>query len=224
MTMEPFAKTAALVQQGLEQGAYPSACLSVGIGPRVLCRRTFGHVTGHTLYDMASVSKILGATMIALRWLEGGQAALVRSGGAFLVAPADKADITILQLMTHTSGIPDHFLLQEECGSPEEVTQAILRHPLVQRPGGVPIYSCMGYILLGKILERIGGEPLDRLAQSWVFDPLDLNTPPIAPQATWRPRNGTRKRKHCSPVWCTMKTPASARYFCNAAFSAIWRT
>ena len=73
MIMEPFAKTAALVQQGLEQGAYPSACLSVGIGPRVLCRRTFGHVTGHTLYDMASVSKILGATMIALRWLEEGK-------------------------------------------------------------------------------------------------------------------------------------------------------
>ena len=156
MTMEPFAKTAALVQQGLEQGAYPSACLSVGIGPRVLCRRTFGHVTGHTLYDMASVSKILGATMIALRWLEEGKLRLYDRVGAFLDAPADKADITILQLMTHTSGIPDHFLLQEECGSPEEVTQAILRHPLVQRPGGVPIYSCMGYILLGKILERIG--------------------------------------------------------------------
>lgn len=134
MIMEPFAKTAALVQQGLEQGAYPSACLSVGIGPRVLCRRTFGHVTGHTLYDMASVSKILGATMIALRWLEEGKLRLYDRVGAFLDAPADKADITILQLMTHTSGIPDHFLLQEECGSPEEVTQAILRHPLVQRP------------------------------------------------------------------------------------------
>lgn len=126
MTMEPFAKTAALVQQGLEQGAYPSACLSVGIGPRVLCRRTFGHVTGHTLYDMASVSKILGATMIALRWLEEGKLRLYDRVGAFLDAPADKADITILQLMTHTSGIPDHFLLQEECCSPEEVTQAIL--------------------------------------------------------------------------------------------------
>ena len=55
--MEPFAKTAALVQQGLEQGAYPSACLSVGIGPRVLCRRTFGHVTGHTLYDKSEAKR-----------------------------------------------------------------------------------------------------------------------------------------------------------------------
>ena len=49
MTMETFSKTAALVQQGLEQGAYPSACLSVGIGSQVLCRHTFGNVTGHTL-------------------------------------------------------------------------------------------------------------------------------------------------------------------------------
>ena len=91
MTMEPFAKTAALVQQGLEQGAYPSACLSVGIGPRVLCRRTFGHVTGHTLYDMASVSKILGATMIALRWLEDGKLIpwMYHPAGRHVIEPAD---------------------------------------------------------------------------------------------------------------------------------------
>lgn len=172
--MEPFARTSALVAQGLEQGAYPSACLSVGIGPRVVCQRTFGDATPHTLYDMASVSKILGATMIALRWLEEGKLRLYDRVGAFLDAPADKADITILHLMTHTSGIPDHFLLQEECAAPEEAAQAILRHPLAQAPGGTPIYSCMGYILLGKLLEIIGGEPLDKLAQAWVFDPLGM--------------------------------------------------
>lgn len=172
--MEPFAKTAALVALGLEQGAYPSACLSVGVGSRVLCRRVFGDATPHTLYDMASVSKILGATMIALRWLEEGKLRLYDRVGAFLDAPADKADITVLQLMTHTSGIPDHFLLQEECAAPEEAVQAILRHPLAQAPGGAPIYSCMGYILLGKLLEIIGGEPLDKLARAWVFEPLGM--------------------------------------------------
>ncbi len=172
--MEPFAKTAALVALGLEQGAYPSACLSVGVGSRVLCRRVFGDATLHTLYDMASVSKILGATMIALRWLEEGKLRLYDRVGAFLDAPADKADITVLQLMTHTSGIPDHFLLQEECAAPEEAVQAILRHPLAQAPGGAPIYSCMGYILLGKLLEIIGGEPLDKLARAWVFEPLGM--------------------------------------------------
>lgn len=181
MTMEPFAKTAGLVAQGLEQGAYPSACLSVGIGARVLCFRAFGDVTGHTLYDMASVSKILGATMIALRWLEEGKLRLYDRVGAFLDAPADKADITVLQLMTHTSGIPAHFLLQEECANPAEVTRAILNHPLEQPPGGAPIYSCMGYILLGKMLEAIGGKPLDQLAQTWVFDPLGMT------HTTYRP-------------------------------------
>ena len=179
--MEPFAKTAALVAQGLEQGAYPSACLSVGIGPRVLCQRTFGEVTPHTLYDMASVSKRLGATMIALRWLEEGKLRLYDRVGAILDAPADKADITVLQLLTHTSGIPDHFFLQDECSRPEEAAQAILRHPLAQAPGGAPIYSCMGYILLGKMLEAMSGQPLDQLAQEWVFDPLGLT------HTTYRP-------------------------------------
>ena len=50
----------------------------------------------------------------------------------------------------------------------------VLSHPLAQAPGGDPIYSCMGYILLGKILEQVGGAPLDQLAQAEVFTPLDM--------------------------------------------------
>ena len=173
--MEAFEQIHRLAQHGLEQGAYPSAALAVGIGKTICIKRTYGNCTESTLFDMASVSKILSATMIAFRFLEDGLLRLYDPVGAFFPeTPADKKSITILQLMTHTSGIPAHFLLSDHTSNPENAADAILNHPLVQAPGGDPIYSCMGYILLGKILEKIGGASLDQLAQEYVFDPLGM--------------------------------------------------
>lgn len=173
--MEPFEQVDHLVRQGLEQGAYPSAALAVGIGNTVYLKKTYGECSENTLFDMASVSKILGPTMLAFRFLEDGLFRLYDTVEIFFPdAPADKKDITILQLMTHTGGFPAHFLLSQYAASPEDAARAILEYPLEQAPGGDPIYSCMGYILLGKILEQIGGAPLDRLVQQYVFGPLNM--------------------------------------------------
>ena len=76
--------------------------------------------------------------------------------------------------MTHTSGLPAHFYLSEEADGTGDAVRAILAHPLEHAPGALPVYSCMGYILLGRILEQIGGQSIDRLAQEYVFEPLGL--------------------------------------------------
>ena len=180
--MEAFERVHQLVQQGLEQGAYPCAALAVGIGRQIYLKKTYGCCTENTLFDMASVSKILGPTMIAFHFLEEGLLRLYDCVGDFFPdAPEDKKGITILQLMTHTSGIPDHFYISDYTDNPAEAAKVILNHPLVQAPGGDPIYTCMGYILLGKILEQIGGEPLDQLAEKYVFSPLKMT------RTTYRP-------------------------------------
>lgn len=180
--METFERVNSLVCQGLEQGAYPSAAVAVGIGETVYRKQTYGNCNEHTLFDMASVSKIIGPTMVALRFLEDGLLRLYDTVGDFFSdAPADKKDVTILQMMTHTGGFPAHFLISDYTSDPEDAARVILNHPLAQAPGGDPIYSCMGYILLGKILERIGGAPLDALAQKYVFDPLHMD------HTTYRP-------------------------------------
>ena len=175
--MEAFEQVHRLILQGLEDGAYPSAALAVGIGGQTYLKRTYGECCESTLFDMASLSKILAPTMISLRFLEEGRFRLYDTVADFFPhAPADKKDITILQLMTHTSGIPAHFFLSDHTSNPAEAAQVILDHPLAQAPGGDPIYSCMGYILLGKILEKLSGLPLDKLAASYVFDPLGMKS------------------------------------------------
>ena len=175
--MEAFERVHRLVQQGLEQGAYPCAALAVGIGPKLYLKRTYGSCTENTLFDMASVTKILSPTMVALRFLEDGLLRLYDTVEVFFSdAPVDKKDITILQLMTHTGGITDHFFLSDYTSDPADAARVILNHPLTQAPGGDPIYSCMGYILLGKVLEKVGGAPLDKLAQRYVFEPLGMGS------------------------------------------------
>ncbi|MBR2048810.1 MAG: beta-lactamase family protein [Oscillospiraceae bacterium] len=173
--MDAFRQTDSLLQQGLEQGAYPSAAVAVGIGPRVYLKKCYGGCTEHTLFDIASLSKILGPTMIAFRFLEDGLLRLYDTVGDFFPdAPEDKKAITILQLMSHTGGFPAHFFLSDHTSDPAEAAWVILEHPLALAPGTAPVYSCMGYILLGRILEKIGGAPLDALAERLVFHPLGM--------------------------------------------------
>lgn len=179
--MERFDRVRALLDEGFVDGAFPSAALSIGMGQEAPVVHTWGPATPNTLYDLASLSKIVGATMIAFRMMEEGRLRLYDTLERFFPAPPDKKDITILHLMTHTSGIPAHYYLSDETDSPEGAAAAILAHPLEQAPGTSPIYSCMGYILLGKILEQIGGAPLNELAQRYVFDPLGMT------HTTYRP-------------------------------------
>ena len=173
--MEPFERVHQLVLQGLEQGAYPCAALAVGIGGQLYRKQTYGSCTEQTLFDMASISKILSTTMIAFCFLERGMLRLYDMVETFFPeAPEEKKPITIMQLMTHTGGFSPHFFLSEYASAPEEAAETILKYPLETAPGTEPNYSCMGYILLGKILEKIGGAPLDQLAQEYVFHPVGM--------------------------------------------------
>lgn len=194
--MEAFEQVHQLIQQGLDQGAYPCAALAVGIGQTIYLKRTYGPCTEKTLFDMASLTKILSTTMIAFRFLEEGKLRLYDPLETFFPdAPADKRQITIGQLMTHTSGIAAHFFLSDHTADPADAARVILSHPLAQAPGTDPVYSCMGYILLGKILEKIGGAPLDQLAKQYVFGPLGMGSTGYHPEGDvapteWDPATG----------------------------------
>ena len=88
--MKNFEQVCRLVRQGLDDGAYPSACLSVGIRGSVCVRQTFGPARETTLYDIASLSKIVGTTMIAFRFLEEGRLRLYDTVEQFSPRPKTK--------------------------------------------------------------------------------------------------------------------------------------
>ena len=171
-----------MLEDGVKNGCFPGAVAAVGCGDELLAVGCAGTlcvdgpaVTLDTRYDMASLSKVLGPTMIALKMVENGQLALYDTIGDFLPdAPEDKKNITIFQLMTHTAGFNPAFWLEELCETPDDVLKVLMEKPLDYAPGGGPAYSCMGYITLAKLLEKITGKRLDQLAEDMVFGPLGM--------------------------------------------------
>ena len=170
-----------IVKQAVEQGAFPSASLLIGMGKRVLFRRAYGRLspTGdltneQTRYDLASLTKPLVTGMLTLRAMESGKLCLWDKLGAFIDAPADKRDITIRQILTHTAGFPIGLHLWKLSQRPEDAAELLLSAPLIAPPGMRVQYCCAGYILLGQLLECLYHQPLPELAMEEVFWPLKM--------------------------------------------------
>lgn len=172
--MERFDFLRVMLDEGVRSGCFPSAVCAVGQGDRVFARLSAGNCDLDTRFDMASLSKVMATAMIALTALERGELTLSDPLSVFFDAPPDKAGITVFQLMTHTGGFEPAFLLEDEITDPKDAARCILNHPLVAAPDCTPRYSCMGYILLGKILEKLLGAPLDELARARAFGPLGM--------------------------------------------------
>ena len=180
-----FENAVKLLKDSAARHDFPGAAYAVGIGDKVLLKGHFGvrqeepevlELKEDTLFDMASLSKILGTTLIALRYIEQGKLGLYDEVGMFFENAYDKAGITIKQLMTHCSGLHPSLHLWELTETPDQVADAILKSEFTYPTGSKVSYSCMGFILLAKILEKIGGAPLDVLAQQEVFGPLGMKT------------------------------------------------
>lgn len=181
--MPAFETALALVRQGIKTRAFPSASVAIGKGNEIYSLAVYGDASTYphrvpadvnTLYDMASLTKLMATTFVALKLVEQRQICLSDTLSDYYDTPPDKSNITILQLMTHTSGIPAHFMLDGMIDCPEQAAQKILDSKLVAVPGTEVVYSCMGYILLGQLLERVAGESLDVLAENTVFKPLRM--------------------------------------------------
>lgn len=132
-----FSRTDALVKEGIESGAYPCAAYAVGIGDRVLADGVAGNrqiypekepITRNTLFDLASLSKLVATTMVALRMLEEGKILLTDPLSRYFSDTGARADVTIFQLMTHTSGITPHIPLAARAASPEDSVRLSLIH------------------------------------------------------------------------------------------------
>lgn len=189
-----FETVSDILKEAIAKKATPGAAAAIGCGREILYERSFGRlsydadapfVTPETLYDMASVTKVLSTTMLSLQALGEGKIHLQDPISLYFPeAPAEKRDITLLQLLTHTSGISPHFLLWNYPGGREHTAEVILNHPLVYRPGTEVQYSCMGFILLGKILEEVYSAPIDALFQRRIAAPLGLKHTGYCPETS----------------------------------------
>ena len=177
-----FEETLKLIMSGVGT-AFPCAAVAVGMGCKVFVRGFFGNrqiqptvleVTEDTLFDLASLSKLVATSMVALKFIENGKLSLNDNIGKFLDYTGNYNDCEIRHLMTHTSGMPSGLPLFGMLHKDGDVLRTILDAERCHETEEEVRYSCMGYIVLGCILERVGDETLDELARKYVFEPLGM--------------------------------------------------
>jgi CubicO group peptidase (beta-lactamase class C family) len=141
-----------------------------------------------TIHDVASLSKLFTA-VVAMQQVENGLLELDAPVARYLprFAEGGKQDVTVRQLMTHTAGLPSGLSL-DPYPTVEQRLAAIYAVPLRYRPGTQYLYSDLSFIVVGKIAEQVGGEPLDVLVRRGVIEPLGLTDTMHNPPAELRAR------------------------------------
>ena len=189
MTLQALARSlTAGARRGMPEGAgaVAAAIERPGAEPtRVFAGRTITHdadgrplddprskpVDAGTFFDLASVTKVLTA-LAAARLLDAGTLALeTRAVDVLGAGSVPDPRITVRHLLTHTSGLPPHAPLWRIPGSREARLSAIGALEPISEPGTVHAYSCLGFLVLGRILERRSGLPLPDLVRREVLDP-----------------------------------------------------
>lgn len=173
------------LQSEIALGSLPGAQYLVGQNLQVVAEDAVGlavvepepiDATLDTIYDMASLTKPLITALLLMKFSERGEVELNAPLAAYLSEfnDSDKRDITLTQLMTHTSGLPNWRPLYLEAATRDDVPEAIARILYEPEPPRNVVYSDLNYILLGFVLERLSGERLDRLAENEIIRPLGL--------------------------------------------------
>jgi CubicO group peptidase (beta-lactamase class C family) len=175
-------RAAAVIERGIAEGAFPAAVALVLRGDDILLHRAFGAAPGGeaTIFDLASLTKVVACLPAILLLLEEGALSLDEPVAQFVPefagprADADRRAVSLRHLLTHSSGLPAWLPLYHDCRTAEATIARICATPLEAPPGTRVSYSDLGFILLGEIVPRVGGLPIDRFAQERIFAPLGM--------------------------------------------------
>ena len=173
--------TTSYIEKLFEDGLLHNVAIRVGIRDKILFetyRSDKDSVNEHTLFDMASVTKILCTTTLSLIALDRGLLSLSDPMDRFF--DVGENEITVKNLLTHTMGI-GHKPLNLPNVNYDNVAEYILNIPPDASVGQTVLYSCPGFIVLGKILEKVFGDRLDRLFKRLVADKLGMESTSFLP-------------------------------------------
>ena len=165
-----------VLDEFVAQGAFPGGVVAVGYRGALVHLHPFGHlsydedaplVEEDTIYDLASLTKVIATTTMAMILVDEGRLDLDEKVQDYLplFQGPGKEDVTVRHLLTHRSGIDWWAPLYEDAEGPEEYLERIQAMELVYEPGTDYMYSDLGIILLGEILERVAGQTLEVFVQ-----------------------------------------------------------
>jgi len=212
---ERFRAAHEVLERAIQQRAFPGAAWGVLLDGEVVALDAGGRftydpdsreVTPSTIFDLASLTKVMVTTAMAMLLYDKGRANRssfqqeprgvldldARLGDilpGFVIGKepgSHKEQVTLRMLLAHSSGLPGYGPLFEKNHTPEAMMRAALHLPLEAQPGTRAEYSDIGFILLGKALEVISGDLMVRFFSREIASPLGLETARFCPPDDWR--------------------------------------
>jgi CubicO group peptidase (beta-lactamase class C family) len=194
-----FAAAYELIGQAIREHVFPAASVAITHRGNFVGLRAFGRFTYEpdspeattgTVFDLASLTKVVATTSMAMILYERGLLDLdlpVVSAVAEFAGEDPRRDaVTMRMLLAHSSGLPAYEKLFLRVRTRDELLSAAFATPLTSNPGAKAEYSDIGFIVLGTALERIAEESLDRFCQHEVSGPLAMTHTAFNPPSAWR--------------------------------------
>lgn len=183
-----LARVADAVRAAVESGAAPGAVVLVGRGRNVVLREAFGlrslepreEMSVDTIFDLASLTKVVCTAPLVMSFVDEGRIRLqdkvARHWPEFARAGGGRESITIEQCLIHRAGFVADDPLDLYHGGKDAIFEAKNAQKLARTPGSEFTYSDVGFEVLGEVLERVGGKPLERLFAERIAEPLTLRS------------------------------------------------
>ena len=176
-----------VIDEAINTETFPGAQIVVVKDNRLIAEKTFGklsysekskEVTSTTIYDIASITKVLSVTPVTMKLISQRKLSLNHTLEQYYpnLYNTDKGKISIRNLLTHSSGLKPfvEFYKKNPRMKKNRMIEEILRLNLDYSPGEKMQYSDLGIIILMDIIEKVSGSSLDKLCDQWIFNPIDM--------------------------------------------------
>lgn len=196
MSSEKMLEIDNVMQEAINDSVFPGGVVGVMKEGVMVWNEGFGYhdyektrsVEPDDIYDLASLTKVIGTTTSVMKLVDEGSLDVKDPVHQYIPEfdTDEKRDITIEQLLIHTSGLPAFQVYVDELKTREEIIEAIRNEPLINRPGDEYVYSDLGFILLAEIVEEVSGLRIDQFVRSRLFYPMGMKT------TVYNPKNAGR--------------------------------
>jgi uncharacterized protein YbbC (DUF1343 family) len=230
--LEPIDK---LVQAQIRAGKFPGAVVLVGSGDRIVYRKAFGNratqptklpMQVDTIFDLASLTKVVATTTAIMQLVERGQLRLDDPIAHYWpeFAANGKGGITVRQALTHYSGLRPDLPLRSNWSGYQTALAMIAAEQPVRAPGSGYEYSDINFEVLGELVRRSAGQPLDLYCRAHIFEPLGMRDTGFRPTAELHDRIAPTVYWRKKIIWGQVNDPTAFRMGGVAGHAGLFST
>lgn len=186
LAQDSLLKVERIMQDAIFDSTFPGGVVAVVKDGVIAYRQAFGYhtyekvkkVSEKDIYDLASLTKVVATTASIMKLVDEGKIQLKDRVSKYIpeFSGGDKNKVTIRNLLLHDSGLPPFRVYIDSLKNEREIITAIKDEPLINAPGEKYVYSDLGFILLGEIVEQVSGRSLDSYTRKTFFYPLGMSS------------------------------------------------